>query len=551
MLPRPVRRLVMVVLVVLLVHILCEVSEELCVLRIFADWCRLTVPSCPIEAHGRTVSSDGDERYLIYQPQFGLSNQLIALRNAAAWAAVLNRTLVLPHLLGHLVEADYMSIPRPHRAIAKFADAFAFASDSRTLAPLKVIDMDSFLLLRLPAARLVQVETVKLSLVSVSNPSPVEAKGGLQASEPQCVSDAHLRRSRSRLCPHAHPASRSQVRDDYFQALAARGFPVVSTTAPVRLRLRKFLPKTILRAVGGCHAQRQVLALRSLFGMWDVRPGSGLPGWVVPGRDDMSGAQWLDQVVMPALLRPAAPIRTVVDSIIQSVLASAATEGTGGAGSTDRAHLASSRRGTSRGARRLRHGPAGAGGGDVDRTSRIQRSSSSSIGGAGGGVGGAPAGAPRWTKPHLHGRERSAPAVMACVHVRRGDFEEYCPKCEAEARSRSSRGWVKSHFRHGYSCIQVNALAEMLGHQRRALPCRRRACAAKGQLKAKRRLRNSALAIFLLLSGPRATTAHKGLQTPDARPRARPWQNFPGHSPTKFFCSSLVTPPCPPSACPP
>ena len=43
----------------------------------------------------------GGERFLLYQPQFGLSNQIVALRNAVVWALLLNRTLVLPHLLGH------------------------------------------------------------------------------------------------------------------------------------------------------------------------------------------------------------------------------------------------------------------------------------------------------------------------------------------------------------------------------------------------------------------------------------------------------------------
>ena len=40
-------------------------------------------------------------RYLAFQPQGGLSNQLVALAHAAAWALVLDRTLVLPHLLPH------------------------------------------------------------------------------------------------------------------------------------------------------------------------------------------------------------------------------------------------------------------------------------------------------------------------------------------------------------------------------------------------------------------------------------------------------------------
>jgi len=37
-----------------------------------------------------------NQRYLIYQPQFGFSNQQIAFKNAAYWATCLNRTLVVP-----------------------------------------------------------------------------------------------------------------------------------------------------------------------------------------------------------------------------------------------------------------------------------------------------------------------------------------------------------------------------------------------------------------------------------------------------------------------
>ena len=45
--------------------------------------------------------SRASTRYLAFQPQGGLSNQLVALAHAAAWALVLDRTLVLPHLLPH------------------------------------------------------------------------------------------------------------------------------------------------------------------------------------------------------------------------------------------------------------------------------------------------------------------------------------------------------------------------------------------------------------------------------------------------------------------
>ena len=54
--------------------------------------------------------------------------------------------------------------------------------------------------------------------------------------------------------------------------------------------------------------------------------------------------------------------------------------------------------------------------------------------GEAGADGGAPAGA----------RARVPARRLACVHLRRGDFEEECAKYEAEIASRSPRPWVRS-----------------------------------------------------------------------------------------------------------
>ena len=99
------------------------------------------------------------ERYLFYSPQFGHSNQLVALRNAAAWAAVLNRTLVLPHLLGHATEREYEAGTPVRRPMATYAAAFDLAR-ARTAAPLRVIVVDEFLELGLSPLHLVQLEHV-------------------------------------------------------------------------------------------------------------------------------------------------------------------------------------------------------------------------------------------------------------------------------------------------------------------------------------------------------------------------------------------------------
>ena len=77
----------------------------------------------------------GGERYLLYQPQFGLSNQIVALRNAVVWALLLNRTLVLPHLLGH----GTAQIRAPH------SSAFDVQAARAAIAPLRVEEMEPWL----------------------------------------------------------------------------------------------------------------------------------------------------------------------------------------------------------------------------------------------------------------------------------------------------------------------------------------------------------------------------------------------------------------------
>ena len=77
----------------------------------------------------------GGERYLLYQPQFGLSNQIVALRNAVVWALLLNRTLVLPHLLGHGTA----------QLRATHSSAFDVEAARAAIAPLRVEEMEPWL----------------------------------------------------------------------------------------------------------------------------------------------------------------------------------------------------------------------------------------------------------------------------------------------------------------------------------------------------------------------------------------------------------------------
>ena len=96
---------------------------------------------CAIGSAGASLVVDGgEERYLVYSPQFGMSNQFVALRAAAVWAVLLNRTLVLPHLLSHGTADERLA----------HGDAFDLThARLARLAPLRLIDMDDFLALGL------------------------------------------------------------------------------------------------------------------------------------------------------------------------------------------------------------------------------------------------------------------------------------------------------------------------------------------------------------------------------------------------------------------
>ena len=83
---------------------------------------------------------DDSERYLVYAPQFGLGNQQITLRNAVVWAIFLNRTLVLPHILGHSGCSNESLCSATSQEMAAHADLFAI----RQIPPVRVLDMRHF-----------------------------------------------------------------------------------------------------------------------------------------------------------------------------------------------------------------------------------------------------------------------------------------------------------------------------------------------------------------------------------------------------------------------
>ena len=126
--PQHARRLLVLLLLLALVLLACRpLTRRWRVVHLG------TISTCLPDAltgasppHPAATGAD-HERYLFYSPQFGHSNQLVALRNAAAWAAVLNRTLVLPHLLGHATEREYEAGTPVRRPMATYAAAFDLA----------------------------------------------------------------------------------------------------------------------------------------------------------------------------------------------------------------------------------------------------------------------------------------------------------------------------------------------------------------------------------------------------------------------------------------
>lgn len=289
------------------------------------------------------VASSG-QRYLLYAPQFGLSNQLVALRNAVAWAQLLNRTLVLPHLLAH-------GAVRPR---APFGMAFA-AHDARTkLAPLEVIEIDDFLRLGLAPAGVV-------ALATTNKFRPADDTGYFDSL------DVKWHRS-----PDGSPHTLA----------VPMGQTLSGDTA--------FSPAAILGAFGGCGRHHQVLAFRSLFAAFDPKPlAPPPPGWSVCGvggsggrlagrpSSCLEGLRWLDQLALPAILKPVHGLDRLADRI-----------------------------------------------------------------------------AARLTAP-----DASAPQgkALACAHIRRGDFNDECIAYDVERARPNPRGWVVSHHRNGWGCLQTES----------------------------------------------------------------------------------------------
>ena len=237
-------------------------------------------PPPPCAADGLLTSDDAPpsstgERFLLYAPQFGLSNQLVALRNAVAWAQLLNRTLVLPHLLAH-------GAVHPR---APFGDAFDVGGAQ--LAPLRVIEMDHFL------RRGVEPNGV-LALVTTNKFRPADDSAYFDSLGVAWHRNGH----------------RLEVSMPSSSNGGGGG--------------GSYSPDAIRKAFGSCGANHAVLAFRSLFAAFDPKPLSRSPqGWSVCGGcrsrtrcgECMPGLQWLDQQALPELLTPTKGLISVAEGI--------------------------------------------------------------------------------------------------------------------------------------------------------------------------------------------------------------------------------------------
>ena len=212
-------------------------------------------------------------------------------RALTRWATLLNRTLVLPHLLGRgngggssgggIGGGGGGMPPR-----AAFGRAYDLARARTGVSPVELIEIDRFAQLGIVPERLLQLRTRA-------------ASGGGGGG------DGYLRYT----------------------------LPLLSAAAALDVPLGSFSSDAIRGAFGGCGAHR-VLGVTSLLGAFEHAPRSAPPqGWSVtaamPGslrsaEIEMPGLIWLDEIALPALLAPAAALVALASRVASRALAGAA-----------------------------------------------------------------------------------------------------------------------------------------------------------------------------------------------------------------------------------
>ena len=232
-------------------------------------------------------------------------------RALTRWATLLNRTLVLPHLLGRgngggssgggIGGGGGGMPPR-----AAFGRAYDLARARTGVSPVELIEIDRFAQLGIVPERLLQLRTRAASGGGGSSggsggSGSVGGGGGGGGGG----GDGYLRYT----------------------------LPLLSAAAVLDVPLGSFSSDAIRGAFGGCGAHR-VLGVTSLLGAFEHAPRSAPPqGWSVtaamPGslrsaEIEMPGLIWLDEIALPALLAPAAALVALASRVASRALAGAA-----------------------------------------------------------------------------------------------------------------------------------------------------------------------------------------------------------------------------------
>ena len=230
--------------------------------------------------------------------QGGLSNQLVALSHAAAWALVLNRTLVLPHLLPH----------QDIRASSGGNAPLSYAGQPASLVLSELLPFDSVFAPKTVAG---------LRTISISQLMRRGVRPDSMVQLPEIEATMHMKSSST-----------------YFDALGWQGLrrqpvelkQVVQGCNAVSSCQKLLAPMLVRRTFGGC--KQQVLAFESLFST--IRLHSN---WSYCYDDDGSaGARgrqcwplhdFLSSVALPSLLTPQPHLQATAARAARRVVARA------------------------------------------------------------------------------------------------------------------------------------------------------------------------------------------------------------------------------------
>ena len=189
------------------------------------------------------------ERFFVYAPPPGVA-QPVALRHAIAWSSLLNRTLVLPHLLGR----SSSSGAGRQRAMASFGSAFDLTSAHSRIAPLRVIEMEQFAKMQALPERLLVLQ--QPGVVPPAPPSSFEYFEALRMRQSAARADGGSSESGA--------ADGAPTGDDSAASDGGDGDDGgdMKPFRPFRVELPAYSEGVVAAAFGGCVAHR-VSARRS------------------------------------------------------------------------------------------------------------------------------------------------------------------------------------------------------------------------------------------------------------------------------------------------